>query len=141
MGASAVQRSTFAFEHQQSHRSFLGSMSPLAGFSVLPYIGLDPFGQDGVSRLNHQTAHNDALTTLYSFSWTWWIPPGGTTPVPPPGLVPTNPPIGVNSAQNLIDITPWTRSRESRSWWLFANNMEHLTMQSVQDKSWVFPFG
>jgi hypothetical protein len=143
LGSTTEERSAFTFEHANAHRNLLGAMSPLTRFSVLPYL-LEPMTGSSAWRLNHQTAHNDALTTLPTFPWSFWIEASYTPPpgeeVPAPGYAPDVLPLGVGFNQNLIDIDMQNPNVENMQWWLFANHNEHLLAQAVLPEYLIFPF-
>jgi hypothetical protein len=115
---------TFAFEHAMAHRNYLGQMAPLTRFSVIPYL-LDPM-IDNPSiaasnwHLNHQQAHNDALTSIPSYyvnprtgeAW-----PEGETEV---GLF-----IGTDLRDTDLN------NEGQRKWWLFLNHQEHYVANGV----------
>ena len=95
---------TFAFEHAMAHRLYLGLMSPLPRFSVVPYF-IDPFTAQRPSdswHLNHQQAHNDADNVI----------PGSYLGPPIQGFSPNM------KDENLADA--W-----NRSWWTFSNHHQH----------------
>ena len=96
----------FEWQHAMSHRDFLGVMSPLTRFSVIPYW-LEPITDQrpaGPWRFNHQQAHLDAMNNLPA-TYLGEIVPG----------------TAVNA--NLVDSNlddAW-----NRSWITFQNHMEH----------------
>jgi hypothetical protein len=99
-----MRDSGFAFEHVMAHRLYLGVMSPLTRFSVIPYF-IDPMTAkrpaDGW-HLNHQQAHNDALNNL---------------PAQYLGDIAAG--VGSDLADTNLD------NPASRSWWTFFNRIEH----------------
>ena len=109
---------SFDWEHSNAHRYFLGAMSPLYRFSTLPYF-IDPRRDDGMWRLTHQRAHQDAMTTLPFYPYT-----------------------GVPFTQNLIDLPLSKKSTEQVSFWLFQNHNEHYVGQTQipADLERIFPF-
>ena len=124
----------FAWEHANAHRYFLGVMSPLTRFSVIPYF-LEPVRDASTPAtgwlLDHQQAHNDALTIL-----------------PSAYLSET---VGIDVGTNLLDTNltdPW-----NLSWWIFNNHMEHYVGNNAilpppqpppppppPAPTWTFPF-
>jgi hypothetical protein len=126
------QLATFDFEHAMAHRKLLAVMSPLTSYSVLPYM-LDPSQDVGRSaskwHLNHQQAHNDALTS-----------------VPAQYGAPVTAQAGLFVGQNLVD-TDFDNERQL-TWWMFENWMEHhVANASVRPgpaggtaKKWQYPF-
>ena len=120
----------FAFEHAMAHRLYLGMMSPLPRFSVVPYF-MDPMTAkrpaDGWN-FNHQRAHDDADNVI----------PGSYLG-----------PATLGFSPNLVDSNlsdPW-----NRSWWTFINHMEHYvetdamlpnpqTSPPAPAPTWTYPF-
>ena len=121
---------SFAFEHAMAHRNAMGVMSPLDRFSVVPYL-LDPEQNLAIPgsmwHLDHQQAHNDALTHL-----------------PTEFGAPT---VGLFIGGILRDYD--LDNQAQRTWWTFQNHMEHyvggntitpdvyLPPPALQ---WVYPF-
>jgi hypothetical protein len=99
---------TFDFEHMMAHRLYFGAMSPLAHFSVLPYL-LDPsFDTDHPAskwHLNHQQAHDDALVTL-------------------PARFGTTEDIGIFVGQIVREDD--LSNQDQLTWWTFQNHQEHF---------------
>ena len=131
-GNESAARNTFAFEHANAHRTLLGGMAPLDRFSALPYF-TDQANPRGIWSLNHQQAHQDALTSLPTWPWTFWGV-GGNPPVEP---VPT--PTGLSFGANLRD-TNLTINPDAVPWWTFVNHQEHYLMQQVLPQYLTFPF-
>jgi hypothetical protein len=89
-----------------AHREYLGVMSPLPRFSVIPYW-VDPMTAKRPAdnwHFNHQQAHDDADNAIPS------------TYMGPPAVVGFSP--NMKDA-NLSD--PW-----GKAWWTFINNREHF---------------
>jgi hypothetical protein len=129
MGDGLGQRAAFELEHAMAHRNALGIINPLTRFSVIPYF-IDPMQLQRPAQkwnLNHQQAHNDALTHLPAEF-------GAST-------------VGLFVGQNLVD-TDMTNERQ-RKWWIFQNHMEHYVGGNTilpnvifppPAPQWIFPF-
>jgi hypothetical protein len=104
----------FTFDHAMNHRAYLGQMSPLDQYTVVPYF-IDPPQDQGISasqwHLNHQQSHNDALHAIPN-NWNFYA----TLPLPDPD-------IGLFIGQNLRDTS--FDNQGQKLWWTFANHMEH----------------
>lgn len=76
----------FNFEHMMQHRETFAAMSPLSGFSALPYLldpGIDQHIPANNWNNNHQQAHDDFNKTLPSnyengYTLTHTVPPAAT---------------------------------------------------------------
>jgi hypothetical protein len=121
-----MQDETFSFEHAMAHRGLMGSLSPLSGFSVVPYV-LDPGFNDDAWHRDHTQAHTDAQGSLPGlFVGRFPVPTGQTVGFLGPGF-------------NIEDYD--ISSHESRAWWTFQNHYWHLDAASAQNlESLVFPF-
>ena len=133
MNNAPTSKATFSFEHMMAHRNYFGIMSPLDRFSVLPYL-LDPMGKVSPAdnwHLNHQQAHNDALTTIPTF----FYGRGGLTPEEQVQA-------GLAIGQNIRD--PDLNVYEAHSWWTFKNHMEHYVANGsvlpIAGPNWMWPF-
>jgi hypothetical protein len=130
MGDGLGQRAAFELEHAMAHRNALGVMAPLPRFSVIPYlvepmqVGARPTTQ---WHLNHQQAHDDALSNLPSQF-------GSTS-------------IGLRIGRDLADYN--LEDPRQRTWWIFQNHMEHYIggstiLPQVQfpppAPQWTYPF-
>ena len=128
MTMTTADDQVFAFEHAMNHRTWFGAMAPLTRFSVLPYL-LDPMQNTNIPagqwNLNHQQAHNDALTTLPSYynAATYGLPIGHI----------------------LVDTD--LQNQDQLKWWEFQNLVEHqvatatvLPQFAAQNTRWVYPF-
>lgn len=120
---------TFSFEHQQAHRTLLGSMSPLADFSAIPYL-LTPGTNDGFWHQDHQQAHND-----FTGVFPGWY--GGRFRRQHPILIYA---VGViNPGYNIQDVDK--ENLDELTWWTFQNHYNHLDAQAIQNPAnWVWPF-
>lgn len=119
----------FTFEHSMAHRNALGVMSPLDRFSAIPYF-IDPMIGEPTAgdswNLNHQQAHNDALTHLPSYF-------GAST-------------AGLAIGQDLRD-TDFNNPGQ-RKWLEFQNHQEHYVGGNTITPNvpltppfmWVYPF-
>jgi len=116
---------TFFFEEAMAHRTQLGAMAPLTRFSALPYFIDPPKVEDGMWRLDHQQAQNDANSTI----------PTWGEPAPP---YPGNLQVSVPTTQNLIDVD-FNNSAE-RTFWTFANHHEQFVAVGFLPRQLTFPF-
>jgi len=105
---------TFFFEEAMAHRVQLGAMYPLTRFSVLPYLIDPPLIDNGVWRLNHQTAQNDANETIP----TWGLPDPNY-----PGTLQ----VSVPETANLMDVD--FNDQRERAFWVFQNHQEQFVAQ------------
>ena len=98
----------FNFDHAQEHVSLDIAMGSPSEFNLARYL-LDPAaGQDlaaGNWMMVHQTAHFDAMGYY-----------------------------GASPSVSLMD-TDITQPSSSRSWWLFANLYEHLTLEQAASEA------
>jgi hypothetical protein len=110
----------FVWEHAMSHRSYMGAMAPLTGFSRVPYL-LDPEYRTEIPasdwHMSHQQAHWDALNGVSS-----WFNIAPVLPTP----TAAGSGIGIPSHQNLVDTD--LQSQGQQQWWTFANHMEHYAL-------------
>jgi len=140
-GGSDAERAQFAFDHAMAHRELLGGLSPLPRFSVLPYH-IDPQWPTLAGwEINHQSAHNDMMANLPSWSWTFWVPRPPDyqllPPPPAPGYAPDPIPLGLPSNLNLMDSET---NEAARAWWEFTNHQEHLMAQSTLHQKLMKPY-
>lgn len=111
-----------------AHRTFMGVMSPLNRFSVMPYF-IDPM--TGIDQRaspwhrNHLQAHNDCALYL------------------PEEYDSTA--VGLANWANLAEYR--LSDPASRSWWTFANHLEHyvgansiLPPIPTAEPDWTYPF-
>lgn len=100
-------RNAFTFDHAMAHRTVMQVMGPLSRFSIMPYF-IDPtdYNARPATRWHqtHQQGHDDFNNGVPAYST---------------ALTPRIP-----SSQILIDSN--LQERGSRSWWTFANHMEHF---------------
>ena len=122
----------FEFWEAMELRQFLGAMSPLTRFSVLPYL-LDPMPEyPGPAirfwMLNHQRAQTDAIGTIPTWGW-----PGPGFP-PYPGALD----VAVPENQNLQDIH-FTNPAE-QIWFGFVNHQELYVASTYLPEILTYPF-
>lgn len=118
LGDGLGQKENFQFDHAMSHRNILGAMAPLYHWSAVPYW-VDPQLTIGPWYRDHQQAHNDFVGELPpAFGWTTF------------GFIGTH--------QNLIDTK--ISNPDQRSFWLFANHIEHFIGENVLPWELTFPF-
>jgi hypothetical protein len=147
-----IENPTFSFEHAMSHRTLLGTMSPLTRFSVLPYF-LDPMQYTDIVAGNwhiiHWQAQSDAFSYLPSYynaynyirTITHPQPPPPQPPIPPTSVPPT---LGLPNGQVMSDADFSTD--EGLKWWEFTNMIEHQVAEgtilpvSAPNTRWLFPF-
>src|SRR5262245_17165608 len=120
----------FPWEHAMAHRNFIGVMSPLPRFTVIPYF-IDPFTAKRPGdnwHMNHRRAHDDADDAL------------------PDKYLGT---VGFGVSGILVDSD--LNDPVSRSWWTFINHTEHYVESNnilpqpqmpppPPAPIWVFPF-